>query len=121
LKERRSSTAEVNKCVVYDVKGEFCAKHLDKGDLVFYPFDRSSIPSRFLHEIRDYPDLDVLGTSLYSPPKDCRDPYWYNAARDIFRTGLFYLLREKKTSNPDIWAVFSHTLQQLRETGNSWP
>ncbi len=115
LKERRRSTAEVNKCVVYDVKGEFCAKHLDRGDLVFYPFDRRSIPWRFFNEIRDYPDLDVLGTSLYSPPKDCKDPYWYNAARDIFRTGLFYLLREERTSNSDIWEFFSQPLQQVRD------
>ena len=28
LKARRALTAGVNKCVIYDVKGEFCGKHL---------------------------------------------------------------------------------------------
>ncbi|HYK92074.1 MAG TPA: type IV secretion system DNA-binding domain-containing protein, partial [Acidobacteriota bacterium] len=116
LKERRGSGAEVNKCVVYDVKGEFCGKHFDPGDLVFYPFDRRSVPWSFFNEVRDYPDLDVLGTSLYAPPKDSKDPYWYNAARDIFRTGLFYLLREGRKSNRDIWEFFSQPLQQIRDS-----
>jgi type IV secretory pathway TraG/TraD family ATPase VirD4 len=59
--------------------------------------------------------LDVLSTSLYEAPKDCKDPYWYKAARDVFRTGLFYLLREGKTSNLDIWEFFSYPLQEIRD------
>ncbi|MDM7997122.1 MAG: type IV secretion system DNA-binding domain-containing protein [Acidobacteriota bacterium] len=93
LKARRAAAAEVNKCVIYDVKGEFCGKHLEKDDLIFYPFDTRSVPWSFFNEVLDYPDLDVLCTSLYEPPKDSKDAYWYNAARDVFRTGLLYLLR----------------------------
>ncbi len=115
LKARRASAAGVNKCVIYDVKGEFCGKHLADGDLVFYPFDKRSVPWSFFNEVHDYPDLDVLCTSLYEPPKDSRDAYWYNAARDVFRTGLFYLLREKKKSNRDIWEFFSQPLQHIRD------
>ena len=115
LKSRRVSTAAVNKCVINDVKGEFCGKHLEPDDLIFYPFDRRSVPWSFFNEVRDYPDLDVLCTSLYEPPRDSKDVYWYNAARDVFRTGLFYLLREGRTSNRDIWEFFSHPLQQIRD------
>lgn len=92
LKARRSASKEVNKCIIYDVKGEFCGKHLEEDDIVFYPFDQRSVPWSFFNEISDYPDLDVLCTSLYEPPKSSLDAYWYNAARDVFRTGLFYLL-----------------------------
>jgi hypothetical protein len=115
LKARRAATAEVNKCVIYDVKGEFCGKHLEPEDLIFYPFDQRSVSWSFFNEVRDYPDLDVLCTSLYEPPKESKDVYWYNAARDVFRTGLFYLLREGQTSNRNIWEFFSHPLQQIRD------
>src|SRR5205809_6753021 len=115
LKSRRVSTAAVNKCVINDVKGEFCGKHLEPDDLIFYPFDRRSVPWSFFNEVRDYPDLDVLCTSLYEPPSDSKDVYWYNAARDVFRTGLFCLLREGRPSNRDIWELFSHPLQQIRD------
>ena len=115
LKERRASTEEVNKCVIYDVKGEFCGKHLEEGDLVFYPFDKRSVPWSFFNEVLDYPDLDVLCTSLYEPPKDSKDAYWYNAARDVFRTGLFYLLREGQTANRQIWEFFSQPLHYIRD------
>jgi len=116
LKARCPSTAEVNKCVVYDVKGEFCGKHLEQNDLIFYPFDQRSVPWSFFNEIQDYPDLDILGTSLYEPPKDCKDPYWYNGARDVFRTGLFYLLREGRKSNRDIWEFFSQPLHHIKDS-----
>ena len=115
LKARRVFAAEMNKCVVYDTKGEFCAKHFEQGDLIYYPFDRRSTPWSFFNEVRDYPDLDVLSTSLYEPPKDCKDPYWYKAARDIFRTGLFYLLREDRTGNRAIWEFFSQPLHYIKD------
>lgn len=116
LKARRASTIEANKCVIYDVKGEFCGKHLEPDDLIFYPFDQRSVPWSFINEVLDYPDLDVICTSLYEPPKDSKDAYWYNAARDVFRTGLFYLLREGQTKNHQIWEFFSQPLHYIRDS-----
>jgi type IV secretory pathway TraG/TraD family ATPase VirD4 len=115
LHRPRAASPHVNKSVIYDVKGEFTSKHHREGDVIFYPFDRRSIGWSFFNEVLDYPDLDVLSTSLYEAPKDCKDPYWYKAARDVFRTGLFYLLREGKTSNLDIWEFFSYPLQEIRD------
>lgn len=115
LKARRKAAREVNKCIIYDVKGEFCGKHLEEDDIVFYPFDQRSVSWSFFNEVFDYPDLDVLCTSLYEPPKDSRDAYWYNAARDVFRTGCFYLLRVGKTTNREIWEFFSQPLTLIRE------
>jgi type IV secretory pathway TraG/TraD family ATPase VirD4 len=115
LKARGRATSDVNKCVIYDVKGEFCEKHLQPDDIIFYPFDQRSVPWSFFNEIQDYPDLDILGTSLYEPPKDCRDPYWYLGARDVFRTGLFYLLREGRTANRHIWEFFSQPLHHIKD------
>ena len=101
------------KCVIYDVKGEFCGKHYSDGDIIFYPFDARSIPWNFFNEVRDYPDLDILSTSLYEPPKDSRDTYWYNAARDVFRTGLFYLYEQNMKTNKHICDFFAQPLQTI--------
>ncbi len=114
VKARRQSEKQVSKCVIYDVKGEFCGKHCEDDDIIFYPFDNRSVPWSFFNEVIDYPDLDVLCTSLYEPPKDSKDAYWYNAARDVFRTGLFYLYREGRKTNRAIWEFFSQPLQQIR-------
>jgi type IV secretory pathway TraG/TraD family ATPase VirD4 len=112
----KDSSSNVNKAVIYDVKGEFTGKHYQEGrDVLFYPFDQRSIGWSFFNEVMDYPDLDVLCTSLYEPPKDSKDVYWYNAARDVFRTGLFYLVREGQTLNHEIWEFFSQPLHQIRD------
>src|SRR6185503_12947947 len=44
LRARGASCTGVNKSVIYDVKGEFCGKHLGTEDLIFYPFDQRSVP-----------------------------------------------------------------------------
>jgi type IV secretory pathway TraG/TraD family ATPase VirD4 len=121
LNQLKASTSQVSKSVIYDVKGEFTGKHYRAEDVIFYPFDQRSAGWSFFNEVLDYPDLDVLCTSLYEPPKDSKDAYWYNAARDVFRTGLFYLLREKKTTNRDIWEFFSQPLHQIRDCMYSLP
>ena len=122
LNRHIASLKSQGKSIIYDVKGEFCGKHFDKeGDILFYPFDKRSIPWSFFNEIRDYPDLDILCTSLYEPPKESRDAYWYNAARDVFRTGLFYLLKHGKTNNRDIWEFFSQPLQDIRQSLGTLP
>jgi len=114
LNRHIASLRKQAKSVIYDVKGEFCGKHFADGDVIFYPFDRRSVPWSFFNEVKDYADLDVLCTSLYEPPKDSKDAYWYNAARDVFRTGLFFLVRENRKSNRDIWEFFSQPLESIR-------
>jgi len=121
LNHLKVGTTQPSKSVIYDVKAEFTGKHGQPGDVIFYPFDQRSVGWSFFNEVHDYPDLDVLCTSLYEPPKDSKDAYWYNAARDVFRTGLFYLLREKKKTNRDIWEFFSQPLHQIRDCMYSLP
>ena len=86
------------RAVIYDVKGEFAGKHYDeKKDIIFYPFDERSVSWNFFNEVESYPDFDVLATSLYQPPKPgSENEYWYNSARDVFRTALIYLYQQEK-------------------------
>lgn len=120
LNRFKASTPHAAKAVIYDVKGEFTGKHFSD-DIIFYPFDVRSIRWSFFNEVLDYPDLDVLSTSLYEPPKDSKDAYWYNAARDVFRTGLFYLLKAGSKSNRDIWEFFCQPVGSIREAFQTLP
>ena len=83
--------------IIYDVKGEFVGKHYNKNvDVIFYPFDKRSIPWNFFNEIESYPDFDVLATSLYQPPKPgSENEYWYGAAGEVFRAVLAYLYQQE--------------------------
>lgn len=101
------------KVVIYDLKGEFVAKQLQPGDLLFSPVDQRTIKWSLFNEIKDYPDYDIIAKSLYHSP-DTRDEFWYNCAKDVFRTGLVYLNRMKKRTNRDIWEFFSQTLEEMK-------
>jgi len=119
--EDRRTVSKSQKAIIYDVKGEFVAKHYSDDDLIFYPFDVRSIGWSFFNEVRSYPDLDMLATSLYQPPKQSNDAYWYNAARDVFRTGLFYLYGQNMKTNRDIWEFFSQPLKDIRDQLSTLP
>jgi len=121
LNRFKATTRNGAKAVIYDVKGEFTGKHFCDEDIIFYPFDVRSVRWSFFNEVLDYPDLDILSTSLYEPPKDSRDAYWYNAARDVFRTGLFYLLKAGRKSNRDIWEFFCQPVGAIREAFQTLP
>ena len=108
------------KAIVYDMKGEYVAKQFIAGDYIFSPFDERGLKWSFFNEIRNYPDLDVAAKSLYNSP-DARDEYWYNCAKDIFRTGLFYLQSQGLTGNRELWHFFSQPLQQIKAAFQTLP
>jgi len=108
------------KAIIYDLKGEFVAKQFIAGDYIFSPFDKRGLKWSFFNEIRNYPDLDVVAKSLYNAP-DAKDEYWFNCSKDIFRTGLYYLQSQHRTTNRDIWHFFSQPLQQIKEAFQTLP
>lgn len=108
------------KAIIYDMKGELVAKQFSAGDYIFSPFDQRGLGWSFFNEIRNYPDLDVVAKSLYNSP-EIKDEYWYNCAKDIFRTGLFYLQSHQQTSNRELWNFFSQSLQQIKAAFQTLP
>jgi type IV secretory pathway TraG/TraD family ATPase VirD4 len=109
-----------SKVIVYDMKGEFIAKQFIAGDYIFSPFDARGLQWRFFNEIKNYPDLDVVAKSLYTSP-DIKDEYWYNCAKDIFRTGLFYLQSQHRTTNRELWNFFSQSIEQIKAAFQTLP
>ncbi len=118
---RQEKLSANEKSVIYDIKGELLSKHFRPGsDVIFYPFDKRSEGWSFMNEIRTYADFDVVSSSLFEPPKDSKDIYWYNAAKDIFRTGLFYLYSSALSDNnraavPNrrIWDFFTLPVNEI--------
>lgn len=117
---KRKSEENPEKAVVYDLKGEFIEKHYTEGDYIFCPFDVRSVKWSFFNEIRTLPDFDVISKSLYVCP-DEKSEYWYNCAKDVFRTGLVYLYMTQQTSNKDIWEFFSSSLEDIKTAFKSLP
>lgn len=121
-----------DKMIIYDVKGEFLSKHYIsmngakskydvKDDLIFYPFDKRCLRWSFFNEIRSDADFDVYSKIIFTPPKEAvADPFWLNAAKDVFVAGLRYLYITGQTRNADIWNFFCQSLddiyKQLKET-----
>ncbi|MBP7865973.1 MAG: type IV secretion system DNA-binding domain-containing protein [Acidobacteria bacterium] len=121
---KRHGTHE--KMIIYDVKGEFLSKHFLDGapetlrafgvepDLVFYPFDRRCLRWSFFNEIRSDADFDVYAKIVFTPPKEAvADPFWLNAAKDVFVAGLRFLHLSGKRANADIWDFFCQDLPDI--------
>lgn len=105
----RKTNEQLNdKAIVYDMKGEFIAKQFQPDDMIFSPFDRRSVQWRFFNEIETYPDFDIVANSLYVPEKK-EDEYWYNCAKDVFRSGLVWLYQNDRTTNRDIVDFFAQS------------
>lgn len=115
--ERRSE----QKCIFYDIKGEFIEKQYNPNeDLIFSPFDSRSLHWNIFNEIEIRPDFDVISRSLFTPTK-VEDNYWYNCAADVFRTGLVYLKMMNKTRNIDLWNFFSQTVTEIIDAFTTLP
>jgi len=118
---RTHRTAE--KMIVYDVKGEFLSKHFDpESDQVFYPFDARSLRWSFFNELRTPPDFEIISQVVFKPPRETHaDPFWNNAAKDVFAAGLRFLHAQGCRTNADIWNFFSQGLEDIIRQLKSLP
>jgi len=115
VRERIRTHRTAEKMIVYDVKGEFLSKHFEPDtDRVFYPFDARSLHWSFFNEIRTGPDFEIISKIIFQAAKETRaDPFWNNAAKDVFVAGLRFLRQEGATANGDIWSFFSLGLEDI--------
>jgi len=99
-----SSLKKNDKSIIYDFKGDFIERFYDpKKDHIFNPLDRRSIKWNIFNEIFHRSDITSISHSLIPPQLRTQDPYWNNAARDVFSSILHYLYLNDKKTNRDIW------------------
>jgi type IV secretory pathway TraG/TraD family ATPase VirD4 len=114
--ERKVEHRLNEKTIIYDIKGEYVAKHYDgsRGDIIFFPFDKRSVKWSIFNEVLntdengtvflDYAMLDVVCRILCSPSasKDSKNEYFYKAAGDVLKSIFRVLYKEKKLKNLDL-------------------
>ncbi|WP_353685429.1 type IV secretion system DNA-binding domain-containing protein [Thermodesulfovibrio sp. 3462-1] len=97
LKERKV------KGVIYDFKGDYVSKFYDPStDILFNPLDTRCLGWNIFNEISTHMDIDAVAHSLIPPPY-MADPFWNDAARDVFAGILHYLWQNNAKTNMDIW------------------
>lgn len=113
INKRKLTYNTGERCIFYDLKGEFVSKQYKDGDYIFSPFDARSIGWNIFNEIETLPDFDIIAKSLFISP-DEKNAYWYNCAGDVFKSGLIYLKSSNQTSNKQLWNFFSMPLANIK-------
>lgn len=93
------------KGVIHDYKGDYVEKFYDesKGDILFNPLDMRSVGWCLFNDCKSVMDIESFAHGLIPEAAPGGDPFWNNAARDIFTGILRYCHANRKTTNKDIW------------------
>ncbi len=99
--------ARGDRCIIHDFKGDYLQKFYRPGiDIIFNPLDERSCYWNFFSEIESPIDVDAIGYALIPDAKGAgMDPFWNNAARDVFTGIVNYCVREGKTSYEELYNI----------------
>ena len=107
LKERKE------KMVIYDFKGDYLSKFYDPSrDIIFNPLDKRCMGWNLFNELSRLMDVDAMAYSLISQ-SFAQDPFWNDAARDVFSGILYYLYYNNARSNADIWTAVTAPIKEI--------
>lgn len=93
-----------DRAIIHDFKGDYLQKFYrpDK-DIIFNPFDVRSHYWNFFDEIETPMDVDAVGYALIPDAKGAgMDPFWNNAARDVFNGVVNHLIQHDKRTYSDL-------------------
>ena len=102
------------RCIVYDKMGSYTETFFDeKRDILLNPMDkRSPRWSPFFEACTDR-DFDTMANALIPTQKNIADPFWIDAARQLFSRGAAVLWKQGETRNR---VLVDHLLKtELRE------
>ena len=93
------------KVVIHDYKGDYVEKFYDpgRGDILFNPLDERSVGWCLFNDCKSIPDIEAFAHALIPEAMPGSEPFWNNAAREIFVGVLFYCYANNKRTNRDIW------------------
>ena len=88
------------RCIVYDKMGSYTETFFDeKRDILLNPMDkRSPRWSPFFEACTDR-DFDTMANALIPTQKNIADPFWIDAARQLFSRGAAVLWKQGETRN----------------------
>jgi type IV conjugative transfer system coupling protein TraD len=110
-----------NRGIVYDYKGDYVSTFYNPAeDILFNPLDKRCLGWSVMNEITTAMDIDSIAHSLI-PQAYQADPFWNDAARDVFSGILHYLYHKGRKKNTDIWESvtapgkeIAHMLSQVK-------
>lgn len=108
------------RCIIIDRKGEFWAHFGTKEDILFHPFDKRSVCWSIFNEL-DIPknfteepaDVRAIAKILFPATSSHKDPYWENAAADVFCSAVAVCIRDGKTTNKDLVNFCTDTAKNI--------
>jgi len=101
------------KMVVYDFKGDYLAKFYDPNrDIIFNPLDSRCRGWNVFNELVQFMDIDAVAHSLI-PQSYQQDPFWNDAARDVFSGILHYLYQNNAKTNAHIWEAVTAPIANI--------
>ncbi len=101
------------KMIVYDFKGDYLSKFYDPSkDIIFNPLDTRCQGWNLFNELSRVMDIDAVAHSLIAQAFS-QDPFWNDAARDVFSGILHYLYMNNAKSNSDIWAAVTAPINMI--------
>jgi len=96
------------RCIIYDFKGDYLTKFYNPSmDQIFNPLDQRTVGWNIFNEIQTPMDIESIATSLIPSSISLSEPFWNDAARDVFAGILHYLLQEKLTNNSELWSMLT--------------
>ena len=102
------------KAVIYDFKGDYVSKLYNPAtDIIFNPLDRRCQGWTIFNDMSTFTDVDAIAASLIPQSISNQDPFWNDAARDVFAGILHYLYQQGKTTNADIWAAVTADKKEI--------
>ena len=102
------------RCIVYDKMGSYTETFFDeKRDVLLNPLDDRSPRWSPFFEARTDRDFDTMAKALIPTQKNAADPFWIDAARQLFSRGAAVLWKQGETRNR---VLVDHLLKtELRE------
>jgi type IV conjugative transfer system coupling protein TraD len=106
-----------DRVIIHDFKGDYLQRFYRPGiDIIFNPLDKRSVYWNFFDEINSPIDVDAIGYALIPDAKGVgMDPFWANAARDVFTGMINYLYRENKKSYKELFNLSTRPSNEIAE------
>lgn len=103
-----ANKTEETRCIIIDRKGEFWAHFGTPKDIIFNPFDARSMNWSLFNELEipetftaEPPDVRAAAKILF-PERPNVDPFWQQAAADVFCSAVACCIRAGKATNKDL-------------------
>lgn len=91
------------KGIIHDYKGDYVEKFYDENrDKIFNPLDARTVNWCLFNDCFTVIDIEAFAWALI-PNAMTGEPFWNNAARDIFTGVLYYCYYNNKRTNKAIW------------------